>query len=330
MLGLEIQGLAVAIKDITRKYVIPIFAYLPSIGLIQKPHRFREQGVSVKLPVKNEVNWIELSILSIIDFADEIVIVDSSTDDTTDIIQRMADRYDKIRWFYLPEERFVKACNLMLESTHYRWLIRWEGDFVARTTGEFSIMRLRERIMNLDKDKYYTISLRALNLRGDLFHQPKNLPLSIQRRLHTWSPELKYIQKGRFEQIVGSNIWGKRAPLYYKRMTFNDVYVFHCDVKPARRMLFRRFWTDWMELNDYTHFPQLEDYVKYRIKREWNVDNLEEAEKINMRELYSKLVPYDEEKFGDYPELLKSRLKNPKYKLIYKNGKIIGRNDPAE
>ena len=89
------------IKNIARKYVISTFTYLPSIGLIQKPHRLPEMGISVMMPVKDEVDWIELSIRSIKNFADEIVIVDSSSDGTTKTVQRMADKCDKIRWIYL-------------------------------------------------------------------------------------------------------------------------------------------------------------------------------------------------------------------------------------
>ena len=47
-----------------------------------------------------------------------------------------------------------------------------------------------------------------------------------------------------------------------------------------------------------------------------------------MNEILCKsLVPYDKNQFGYYPELLKKELENPRYKVIYKDGKTIGRND---
>jgi hypothetical protein len=44
-------------------------------------------------------------------------------------------------------------------------------------------------------------------------------------------------------------------------------------------------------------------------------------------EICKTVIPYDKMKCGDYPDLLKRQLENPKYKLIYEKGKIIGRND---
>lgn len=300
-----------------RKYIIPAFSYFPSLGFVQKPSSIRNEGISVMMRVKNEVDWIELSIRSIMDFADEIVIVDNgSTDGTTEIIQEMVNKHNKILYVFFPEENIVATSNIALVNTHYKWILRWDGDAVAKTSGSLNIMNLRERIMNLDKDKYYFITLQIVHLFGDLLHQIENHPLNMEGLLCTWSPKLKFIQKGRFEQLVGSNVWGKRIPLYYKRIKFDEIYVFHCDVKPVRRMLFRYFWTDWMELNDFVHFPTLKDYVKYRIKKDWNSNTFEEAERIYAKEIRKNLVPYDREKFGDYPELLKERLKDPKYKAI--------------
>ena len=68
------------------------FGYLPYIGLVPKPSR--ENGISVRITVKNEAEWIELNLISIKDFADEIVIVDASTDETPEIIEKVASRYD--------------------------------------------------------------------------------------------------------------------------------------------------------------------------------------------------------------------------------------------
>ena len=47
--------------------------YLPYIGWVPKPSR--KNGISVMIRTRNEEEWIELSLLSIKDFADEIVVV---------------------------------------------------------------------------------------------------------------------------------------------------------------------------------------------------------------------------------------------------------------
>ena len=63
-----------------------IFQKLPFLGLVRTSNT-RKQGISALMRVKNEVDWVELSVLSIKDFVDEIIIVDSSTDSTTQIIK---------------------------------------------------------------------------------------------------------------------------------------------------------------------------------------------------------------------------------------------------
>jgi len=164
-----------------------------------------------------------------------------------------------------------------------------------------------------------------VNLEGDVFHQRYGAPLNIQSRLHTYSDALVYEAKGRFEVL--------HIPLYYrlsyKYIFKKEYHVFHMDtVKNAERLLFRVFWTDWRELNNYAKFPTLDDYVAYRIQKDWNMDDLDEAARYYVNEILCKsLVPYDKEQFGDYPELLKEELENPRYRVIYKDGEIIGRND---
>jgi len=92
-------------------------------------------------------------------------------------------------------------------------------------------------------------------------------------------------------------------------------------------MLRRYFWDDWMELKDYTKFPTLDDYVRVKIESEFGTTSWEEAEKRCVQTVLSNHVPYSKEIFGPYPELLKPYLENPKYKMIYENGKIIGRDE---
>jgi hypothetical protein len=63
------------------------------------------------------------------------------------------------------------------------------------------------------------------------------------------------------------------------------------------------------------------------LKLDYGVSDLSEGEKIIVKKLCQKLIPYDKQRYGDYPELLKDELENPKYRVVYKDGKIIGRND---
>jgi hypothetical protein len=92
-------------------------------------------------------------------------------------------------------------------------------------------------------------------------------------------------------------------------------------------MLLRYFWEDRMELKDYQRFPNLEDYVNEKMKSEFGTKSLEEAKEIYLQRICQDHIRYDSEVFGPYPELLNPFLERPRYRLKYKNGKIIGRDE---
>jgi len=318
---------ALMAKSATKVVVGRALSYLPALRIIPQPSR--KKGISVRITTKNEEEWIGLNLRSLKGFADEIVIADASTDRTPEIIEKTASKYGlNVKLFHLESDQTMgkthehaEHANITLKNTSYRWVLWWEGDFIAKE----SIIELKKEILNLNQSIYYAISLPAVNLEVDLFHQVKGNELNIQSRLHTYSENLYYEDKGRFETL--------RIPLYfrpiYKYALRGPFHIFHmASVKNAKKLLFREFWTDWRELRNYDKFPFLEDYVKYRIKVDWNIDNIDDAAKYFMNEVKCKnLVPYDSNRFGDLPKILKEELKNPKYKVIYENNRIIGRND---
>jgi glycosyltransferase involved in cell wall biosynthesis len=280
------------------------------------------------IKTKDEEEWIGLNLQSLKDFADEIVVVDSSTDRTPEIIEEVASEYNlNLRLIRYEVDGWVKTkehaelSNIALRNTSFRWVVRWEGDFIASD----SIMKIKEDILNSNPNIYHVISFPTVNLDGDIFHQNKGGELNIEARPHTYSDALMYKDIRQYE-VLRVPLWYKPS---YKYVLKGEYFIFHMGtVKNARRLLFRYFWLKWRKTNDYNRFPRIEDYVGYGIKKDWGVDNIEEAVRYYMNEILCKsLVPYDKSRFGEYPELLKKELENPRYKVIYKDGKIIGRND---
>ena len=92
-------------------------------------------------------------------------------------------------------------------------------------------------------------------------------------------------------------------------------------------MLFRYFWEDWVVTKDFKKYPKLEHYVKEKIFNEFGSNSLEDAEVKIVGHLCRDFIPYKEDIFGPYPDLLKPYLNNPKYRLIISKGKIIGREE---
>jgi len=89
----------------------------------------------------------------------------------------------------------------------------------------------------------------------------------------------------------------------------------------------RYFWEDWMELKDYIRYPTLEDYAAAHIEKEFGTTLMEEAQTLCVSRMLQNHIPFDPERFGSYPELLKPYLTQPKYLIQYENGRISGRKD---
>ena len=295
-------------------------SYLPAIGLYQAVPQ-RPQGISIYMRVKDERDWIAASVASIKNIADEIIIVDNGSEDGTyEILQELAQKgKGLIKLSKRPELHHCDLSNFALEQTSFRWVFRWDGDMVAHTDGNHPIAELRARILALNPNRHYLIYLRHINLSGDLFHQDPQEMVHIEEYIHTFSRSAFFIHPGRFEAV--------KFPLCYKPLFWYEPYVFHVNIKPARRMLLRYFWEDWMELKDYIRYPTLEDYVRTHMTEEFNTSQWEEAENRCVNKILKDHIPFDQERFGPYPELLKPLLDDPKYRIQYKDDHITRRMD---
>lgn len=289
--------LVIAAKDVA--------SFLPKLGLVKKP-RFHPNGVSFIVPVKDEQAWIKPCIQSIEGVADEIIVVDSSVvDKTTEIVASMAENNPKIkhiRFFWNGSNAFTLSLHIGLVSANYRWVFKWDSDHVAKSTE--ALKKWIDRANSLDKNRYHTIDLPRVNLDGDLNHQPKDLPFgAYEARLFIWSPELRWtLNANNYERVQGDSIWGTRFPPWYQLHRWHEPYVFHCNIKNPRRMVTKKFQADFMLHK--AQFASLDDYAEYRVRNEWHM-SMEEAEVKVMDEIKKNLVPYDKQRFGELPAVLK-------------------------
>lgn len=294
-------------------------SFSTTIGIVEKP-RNKKDGISLLVRLKDEADWIRYSLFSIKNFADEIIVGDNgSKDNSVEIVERLIKEGLNIKFYQCPEMRINELTNFLLKKARYRWVMKWDADFVARTTGKYSIDSLRKKLLNMDYNRYYLILISHICLAGDLFHQdPKELT-HTEEYIYTNSDHLKFIHPETCESL--------KTPKYYAVVRIDGHYAFHVDVKSAERMLNRKYWFEWMKLKDYEKYPTIDSYVEYCVKSEKRFANIQEAKIDNVIQYCKRLIPYNNKLFGEYPELLDESLMNPKYKVIYKNGKIIGRND---
>jgi glycosyltransferase involved in cell wall biosynthesis len=295
-----------------------VLAILPAIGLETRPGK-TPQGISVIVRVKDEIDWVIPSIDSIAGVADEIVIADNGSADGTyeSLLDLQVRHGKKIRLFRKPDLNHCELSNFLLDNAGYRWILRWDADMVAHTTGPYAIETLRDRILRLTPKRYFLIYLRHINLAGDLFHQDPREMVHIEEYIHTGSPRARFVHPGRFEAV--------RFPKYYQPLFWYEPYGFHVNVKPARKMLLRYFWEEWMALKDYRRFPTLESFVDARIEAEFGVRSFNAAQEICVRSVCRNYIRYDPLRFSPYPELLRPHLNRSRYRIKYQNGRIVGR-----
>jgi len=281
----------------------------------------RPQGISVYMRVKDEKDWVEPAIRSVQGMADEIVVVDNgSVDGTWEVLRDMAGSgAGQIRLWQRPELHHVDLSNFALEKTCFRWVLRWDGDMVAHTDGPHPISELRRRLLTLPPRRHYLIYLRHTNLAGDLGHQDPREQVHIEEYLHTFSPKARFIHPGRFEAV--------QFPLYYRPLFWYEPYGFHVNIKPARRTLLRYFWEDWMERKDYVRYPTIEDYTAAHLAATFGTTDWEEAQQRCLARVLADFIPYDTTRFGPYPALLQPFLAKPSYRILYDNGRIVGREE---
>lgn len=294
-----------------------VFSAAPLMGLVGRPSR--PSGISVIMRVKDEMDWIEPSIVSIKTIADEIIIVDhGSTDGTYEVLDRIrSDEGNLIKLSRRPDLDFTALSNHVLEQTGYRWVLNWDGDMVAHTSGDNDIRQLRERVLSLDSRRFYVIYLRLINLAGDLLHQDSAEMMHIEEYIHTFSEKARFIYTGCFEAV--------RFPRYYRPLFWYEPYAFHINVKPARKMLLRYFWNAWLSLEDHHNYDGLDAFVGQHISHEFGTNSWEEAQRLCVERVCRNFVPYDSSKMGSYPDLLLPHVENSRYRLRFEDGRIVGR-----
>lgn len=126
--------------------------------------------ITAIMVTRNEAEYISLSIQSIIDYVDEVLVFDNmSSDDTVDKVKELLPN-PKIRLvqpesLLLLDEAFMQAQT----AVQTPWMIRWDGDYIAND----NIKNLFDNITKIQTthDGLYTY---VVNLYGDLYHTDKN------------------------------------------------------------------------------------------------------------------------------------------------------------
>lgn len=280
----------------------------------------RKYGISVMLRVRDEEEWIARSLLSLNEFADEVIVVNNnSADNTLAEIEKVRER---LKYALIVEDEtsndICKVSNHALDLTSYRWIFRWDADFIAYTSQDRNIKNLRNYLLKLNPRKMYLIFPQTYSFAGDLFHVKTDRETNSEGYIHTWHPGLKYKKKGKYEIL--------HVPYFYKIKRIAKYYFVHLgSAKPLQKLLFRFFWLYWQfHLQE---FSKIEQFIQYEADKNWNGLNPEQIAVQEFKRLILPVRKFDTNEFGEYPELMIDKVKDPDFRITYKNGKPFSRSD---
>jgi len=297
-----------------------ILSYPASLLQAFFPTSKRENGISVMIRVRDEEAWIAKSLLSLNEFADEVVVVNNNSLDNT--LKEINSVRDKLKYKLIVEDEtsddICEVSNHALSLTLYRWIFRWDSDFIAYTSSEKNIKNLRNYLLNLNSKRHYLIFPLTISFAGDLFHVKTGSETNSEGYIHTWHHKLKYVKRGKFESL--------QIPFFYKIKRLKEIYFVHIgSAKPISKLLYRFFWLFWLKENN--KFEKIDEYISHISHEKWNDLSPSEIAIQKFKDLILPIRKFDTKEFGHYPEIMKEDIINPKLKIIYNNKKPTSRND---
>jgi hypothetical protein len=322
------------------RFARAVAAWAPVAGLAPRPPA-RPDGISAMVRVRGDEEWIEPCLRSVRTLADEVVLLDNGASaDTRAAVARAREALGPaLRVLDGAGDDLVALSNRGLQACRFRWVVRWDADFVAHTDGPYSIGRLRAFLLGLSRRRYFLVEIGAAEVAGDLRHQFPDLRYRSDGQAAVWSAALRYVPVQTtvpFERLAtpdrvlrtgGSvrrtleTLW---TPRYYRILRWREPAYLHVNVKSGRHMLLRHFWLEWLDAGDGMPW---EDYVSRRVEREWGCGDLAAAERRYVAAYCRHLVPYDAARSGPYPTLLEPYVAAPRYQVEYRDGVITGRSE---
>lgn len=294
----------------------------------------KEEGISCVMRVKDEADWVRLSIISILDFADEIIFVDNgSTDGTLEMVRELKDGLGigKLKIFTFPAIDGVKVkaaelYNFAFGQATKSWLFKWDGDFIARTEGLYSIMELKD-LWGGYRDLTDVFRIGGPNLMGDhrhyFYEPPHDIEFCFERYLfrnRRWTHKMEPL----YEILV---LKAHRRQMHIGPMANPDdrrIYFYHLkglkpDEKIAGRATLSLWWKYCRE-----HPGSGKTYEQW-LAGFWGTDNrgLQVEKCMEMFFQGDRMRVYEKAggDWGEYPSLLGPYLKNPRYEVVYVDGR---------
>ena len=282
-------------------------------------------GITAVMAARDEDYAIRFALRSLVGFADQIVCIDNGSEDGTlrEMEAFRAEYGDRVHVevLSLPGALVGECWEAGLDRTRHQWFSPWDADMVAKTSGPDSIQGLRRRI--LDDDRPRTVLLPTTNLFGDLRHVLRDRALWYpgEPKLFRFGRAIRYREFGRYYAV--------RLPLHYLQRGEGQQYFLHLAGVKSDENLIHRFhywaWRETINRESVDLDPKLRDLDEFKRRRNVELFGTDDPRSLKfryVRQLCHQLVPYEPEKLGDYPHVLRDELsQRQRFEVVYRNGR---------
>lgn len=283
----------------------------------------------------NESKTIDLALKSLAGWAYEVIIVDTgSFDGTQKIAREWLDELNLSGQIIQMSKAFMnerKKATSKLQKARLVGYDACEGDWVLMHDACFAATEglKRNLVEHTKNSSNYHGNIVSLNLMGDYGHYFKN---------RAWmEPHKVFVRKGT-KHVPG---WVSLPGFVGEAKTIKNWVVSLSRVRPAWRYYCRGEQFD----RRYYKPPQGDWQTRANIQNHWAkesftpslVEYLEETEGLTfedikkkapewmLRQLRLEATPLTKDMRNGLPEVIKEELKDPRYKIIYEKGEIVGR-----
>ena len=281
--------------------------------------------ISSSMIAWNEASTIDLTLRSIVGFADEVIIIDTgSFDGTRKIAREWIDRLNlsgQVKQMSIRNLGEARLSSLMLCQGD--WILMQDSNLVLSNALK------RELIAHSREHPGFCCDIKSLNLMGDYGHYFRGQPFMAPHRI--------FVERAHATWRMGID-----RPHFHRRARVLSNWAVNLSrVRPAWRYWYRgeqfdrrhytrknRRWINpaniqrkWMNANKYSSLVEYIEAVKGL--------TLEDVKKIApewyLRQLRIEATALTSELRGKLPEVILEELRSPRYKLIYEKGEITGR-----
>lgn len=157
--------------------------------------------------VANEERWIWYSIMSVLNFVDEILVWDTgSTDNTPEIIKSIKNPKIKFKEIgSVDPKMFTIVRNQMLDEVKTDWMLILDGDEI------WTQEAIDESILKMDNNNYLVSSY--YNLLGDIYHWQNENAGRYKIKLWSGHISIRLVNRQSIPGLHFANPYGSEGPV---------------------------------------------------------------------------------------------------------------------